>query len=63
MIKLILLVALSLACAAQITPLNPVNLPAGKVNLIADNGQFLKVCQGCGGAWPDSASIQPGTGK
>jgi hypothetical protein len=35
-----------------------VDLPAGSVRLVADNGQFLKICHGCGnGAFPDSASI------
>lgn len=35
-----------------------VDLPAGTVRLMADNGQYLKKCTNCGeGAYPDSASI------
>jgi Zn-finger protein len=35
-----------------------VDLPAGTVNLIADNGQAIKVCNNCGAAaYTDSASV------
>lgn len=63
MIKQVLLVALALACAVHAIHLNEVHeagvdLPAGTVALVADNGENLRVCHGCGGAKPDSASIQ-----
>ena len=37
-----------------------VDLPAGNVNLIADNGQAIKKCDNCGrGASTESASVSP----
>lgn len=62
MIKQVIIFVLALACAAQIIPL-AVDLPPGTVNLVADNGWYLNVCRGCGGAKPDSASIIGGAGK
>jgi hypothetical protein len=35
-----------------------IDLPAGTVNLIADNGEAIKLCSNCGNAAnPDSASV------
>ena len=42
-----------------------IDLPPGTVNLIADNGEFLRVCRNCGANNNrDSASVQanPGDG-
>ena len=57
-----LLIVLALFCAAkalhlQLSHADVAGLSAGSVNLIADVGGYLRVCQGCGGEKPDSASI------
>lgn len=63
MMKKELAVLLALVFAANALHLKEthapgVDLPAGTVALIADNGQFLSVCSNCGnGAKPDSASL------
>ena len=64
--KILVLFAIVLACHAihlHQAHEAEVDLPPGTVNLIADNGEFLRVCQNCGTINnADSASIQPNTG-
>lgn len=52
--------AIHLECTEKVSE---IDLPPGTVNLIADNGQFLRVCQNCGSINnADTASVQPDTG-
>lgn len=62
MIKEVLVVVLTLffgvgALHLKMSHQDVAGLSAGSVNLIADNGGYLRVCQGCGGEKPDSASV------
>lgn len=62
MIKGVLIGVLALFYASnalhlQLSHHDVAGLSAGSVNIIADDGGFLRVCQGCGGEKPDSASV------
>ena len=67
--KLTIFLAILLIADAAIDPavypIEPaLDLPAGAVSLIADNGQAIKRCKNCGIVrrpkdYPDSASVSP----
>jgi thymidine kinase len=58
---MILILALALTANAIHLNLNhdqAVDLPAGSVYLVGDNGQYISICTNCGGgAYPDSAAL------
>jgi thymidine kinase len=58
---LIIVLALALTASAIHLNLNHeagIDLPAGSVYLLGDNGQYVSICTNCGsGAYPDSAAL------
>ena len=58
---MIIVLALALTASAIHLNLNHeagIDLPAGSVYLLGDNGQFVSICTNCGsGAYPDSAAL------
>jgi hypothetical protein len=60
--EIIVILALALTASAihlQQSHEAAVDLPAGSVYLLGDNGQFINICTNCGpGSYPDSAALQ-----